>query len=96
MNVAHIDDEIIPFVSRFFRPYARIVSNSHSHIGLSTLALMEYQAIEEVKCGHAAISSLEFERSWRIDPLFAAAVGLFRWNGQSLRADSIAGSVLTQ
>jgi hypothetical protein len=25
MNVAHIDDEIIPFVSSFFLPYARIV-----------------------------------------------------------------------
>jgi hypothetical protein len=39
MNVAHIDDEIIPFVSFLLGLYARIVLKRASHIGRLALLL---------------------------------------------------------
>jgi hypothetical protein len=49
MNVAHIDDEIIPFVSRLFRLYAQIVFSMRDHRGLSSFSLIESQIDSTVK-----------------------------------------------
>jgi hypothetical protein len=50
MNVAHIDDEIIPFVSSLVWLYARIVFSVRSHVGLSSLALIQSRKTEGRKC----------------------------------------------